>query len=78
MIPPRNRRGDYEDEDPCADCTEMDCRGWRWLLLPLIALVVFLIIYLLVPGDHKPHAHHPVGPPGGSLSGELSDDLNDK
>ncbi len=73
MIPSRARRAGYvADDDPCADCSEIDCRSGRWLLLPLIVVVMVAIIYALVPGG-KPHPE-PAPPPSGSLAGELSDD----
>lgn len=72
MIPPRGRSGYNADEDPCAECAEINCRG-RWLLLPLIIVVLVAIIYALVPSDEKHHSP----PPSGSLAGELSDDLSD-
>lgn len=69
-IPSRGRGGYADDEDPCADCAETDCRGgWRWLLLPLLVAVVVAVIYVLVP--EKPSHHSSAG----SYSGELSEEL---
>lgn len=73
MIPPRGRSRYNDGEDPCAECAEMNCRGGRWLLLPLIVVATVAIIYALVPGDEKHHSP----PPSGSLAGELSEDLSD-
>ena len=75
MIPSRGRRAYDDDDDPCAECSETGCRGGRWLLLPLIVVVMVAIIYAMASGDK--HHPEPVPPPSGSLAGELSDDLSD-
>ena len=75
VIPPRGRRAYDADDDPCAECSEMDCRCGRWLLLPLIVVVMVAIIYAMASGEK--HHPGPAPPPSGSLAGELSDDLSD-
>ena len=50
-----------DEEDPCAECADIRCSPLRWLLLPLIALVVFAFIYYLTPDPKRPIEPKPDG-----------------